>query len=64
MRAQLTDEPLNRSLYRQVRNRYNKVINKARDTDIKMLIIECGNDKRMLWRCIKKQIGNQKELPS
>lgn len=64
MRAQLTDNPLDWSFYRQIRNRYNKAINKERDDDIKMSIIDCGNDKRMLWRCLKRQIGNQKELPS
>ena len=28
------------------------------------MIIECGTDKKLLWRCIKNQIGDQKELPS
>ena len=64
MTAQLNNESSDWDYYRLIRNRYNRMINRSRNDDIKQTMIECGDDKKLLWRCIKKHIGDKKELPT
>lgn len=49
--------------YRQMRNNYNRELNKSRDNDLKRLIMECKGDQKKLWRAIKNQTGNRSNLP-
>ena len=49
--------------YRMIRNRYNREVSRAKSQEIQNIIKECRNDRKQLWKKLKKLTTDHTTLP-
>ena len=49
--------------YRMIRNRYNREVSRAKSQEIQNIIKECRNDRKQLWKELKKLTTDHTTLP-
>lgn len=58
MRAYVTNNEGDWSVYRSLRNNYNRRIQRSQEADMKETIRRHKNDPKKLWNAIKKMSNN------
>lgn len=62
-RACFTNDPVDWTAYRELRNKYNREMNHDRNEQVKSDIIANSHDPKKLWRVLNKQVKNNDQLP-